>query len=86
VQRAGAGLPAASPRPPATHAAGAVRNHLESTGVVIVAASRWPDRGAPGRERTGRVVRLGVFRSVLPAVFAILAALAAFALAYRWLL
>jgi hypothetical protein len=86
VQRAGAGLPAASPRPPSTHAASPVRNHLETTGVVVVAASRRPARGAPGRERTSRVVRLGRFRSVLPAVFALLAALAAFALAYRWLL
>ena len=87
AQRAGAGLPAASPRQPATHAAGAARNILETTGVVVVAASRRPGRAAPARART-RVVRLRrrLFRSVLPAVFAILATLAAFALAYRWLL
>jgi serine/threonine protein kinase len=89
AQRAGAGLPAASPRPRATHAAGAARSTLETTGVVVVAASRRPGRGGPARERMRtRVVRLHrrLFRSVLPAVFAILAALAAFALAYRWLL
>ncbi|HEX3473430.1 MAG TPA: protein kinase [Kofleriaceae bacterium] len=87
--RASVGLPAASPSTPAIQVAGTARNTPPTTGVVVVPASLRSGGAASrrARARNTQVVRLGrrSLRSALPVVFAILAALVAFALAYRWL-
>jgi len=85
-------LAAVSPAPPPAPAVpppSLPRSAADTTGVVVVPASRRPDRAAPAGERARRtrVVRLHRWlpRTATPAVFAVLAALIAFALAYRWL-
>lgn len=69
-------------------ATGATRSTPDTTGVVVVPASRQPG-SVVGRERARRtrVVRLRrrLPRPALAAVFAILAAIVAYAFVYRWL-
>jgi hypothetical protein len=65
-------------------ATGAARPTPDTTGVVVVPASRRP--GGERARRTRIVRRRGWLpRSALVTVFAILAALVAFAFVYRWL-
>jgi serine/threonine protein kinase len=80
-----AGRPTAPPREPVPRATGAARSTADTTGIVVVPASR-PAGSTAGRER-GRRTRMVRRRALppLPAVFAVLAALVAFAFMYRWL-
>ncbi|HEX3763978.1 MAG TPA: serine/threonine-protein kinase [Kofleriaceae bacterium] len=80
-----AGAAAVPPPAPALPMPSMPRGPSNTTGVVVIPASRRPDRGEHGRRTRMIRSRWRLPRPARPVVFAILAALVAFALAYHWL-